>query len=188
MIRDNTRWLLVVLMCLGFMAAACSSNNAVVSTEVAAVNQDEEYRLGIGDNLRITVFAQEELSREVEVDSGGRITLPLVGDLLVIGRTLNDVEQMIFDALTPEYFRNPVVTAEIINYRDFYIIGEVANPGHYPYVGGMTVITGVAMAGGFTYRAVEDEFAISRGGQQIRAGKETSVLPGDVIEVDERFF
>ena len=100
----------------------------------------------------------------------------------------NDVDQMIFDGLTPEYFRNPIVTAEIISYRDFYIIGEVANPGHFPYVGGMTVITAVAMAGGFTYRAAEDEFAISRGGQQIRGGKRTAVLPGDVIEVEERFF
>jgi polysaccharide export outer membrane protein len=188
MIRDNTRWLLVVLMGLGFMAAACSTNNAVLSPEVTAGCQVEEYRLGTGDGLRITVFTQEEVSREVEVDSSGRITLPLVGDLLAMGRTLDEVEQMIFDALTPEYFRNPVVTAEIINYRDFYIIGEVANPGPYPYVGKMTVITAVAMAGGFTYRAVEDEFIIQRDGQQIRAGKETCALPGDVIEVRERFF
>ena len=188
MIRGNARWLLVVMMCLGFMAAACSTNNAVVSPEVAAVTQDEEYRLGIGDVLRINVFTQEELSREVEVDSAGRITLPLVGDLPVVGRTLNEVEQMIFEALTPDYFRNPVVSIEIINYRPFFIIGEVANPGSYPYVGGMTVITAVAIAGGFTYRAVEDEFVISRGGQQIHAGKETCVLPGNVIEVRERFF
>jgi polysaccharide export outer membrane protein len=188
MIRDKSRWLLVVLMCLAFMAAACSSNKAVVSPEAAPASQGDEYRLGIGDVLRISVFAQEELSREVEVDSSGRITLPLVGDLLVIGRTLNDVEQMIFDALEPEYFVNPVVTAEIIAYRDFYIIGEVANPGHFPYVGGMTVITAVAMAGGFTYRAAEDEFTISRGGQEIRGGKRTAVLPGDVIEVEERYF
>ncbi len=188
MMRDNARWLLVVLMGLGFMAAACSTNNVVLSSEVAAVCQDDEYRLGTGDQLRITVFTEEELSREVEVDSAGRITLPLVGDLPEVGRTLKDVEQMIFEALTPDYFRNPVVSVEIINYRPFFIIGEVANPGSYPYVGGMTVITAVAIAGGFTYRAVEDEFVISRGGKQIHAGKETCVLPGNVIEVRERFF
>jgi polysaccharide export outer membrane protein len=188
MMRDNKGWLLVVLMCLGFMAAACSTNNATVSGEAAAVCQDYEYRLGTGDQLRITVFGQEDISREVEVDSAGRITLPLIGDFLVIGRTLKDVEKMIVEALTPDYFRNPVVSIEVLEYRPFFIIGEVANPGSYPYVGKMTVITAVAMAGGFTYRAVQDEFIISRDGQQIRAGKEACVFPGDVIEVRERFF
>ena len=188
MMRDNRRWLLVVLICLGFMAAACSTNNATVSGETAAACQDDGYRLGTGDQLRITLFGQEDISREVEVDSAGRITLPLIGDILVIGRTLKDVEKMIVEALTLEYFRNPVVSIEILEYRPFFIIGEVANPGSYPYVGKMTVITAVAMAGGFTYRAVQDEFLISRNGQQIPAGKETCVFPGDVIEVRERFF
>jgi polysaccharide export outer membrane protein len=188
MMRDNKGWLLVVLMCLGFMAAACSTNNATVSGEAAAVCQDDAYRLGTGDGLRITVFGQEDLSREVEVDSAGRITLPLIGDFLVVGRTLKDVEKMMVEALTPDYFRNPVVSVEVIEYRDFFILGEVANPGPYPYVGKMTVITAVAMAGGFTYRAVEDEFLLQHDGQQIHAGKEACVLPGDVVQVRERFF
>ena len=188
MIRGNARWLLVVLMGLGFIVAACSTKNAVVSPEVAADCQDDGYRLGTGDQLRITLFGQEDISREVEVDSAGRITLPLIGDILVIGRTLKDVEKMIVEALTPDYFRNPVVSVEVLEYRNFFILGEVANPGPYPYVGKMTVITAVAMAGGFTYRAVEDEFLIQRDGQQIHAGKETCVLPGDVVQVRERFF
>ncbi len=188
MMRDNKGWLLVVLMCLGFMAAACSTNNATVSGETAAACQDDGYRLGTGDGLRITVFGQEDISREVEVDSAGRITLPLIGDFVVVGRTLKDVEKMIVEALTPDYFRNPVVSVEVLEYRNFFILGEVANPGPYPYVGKMTVITAVAMAGGFTYRAVEDEFIISRDGQQIRAGKGTCVFPGDVVQVRERFF
>lgn len=189
MIRDYARWQLVVFMCLGFMAAACSSNGAAVSPEVAPANQDDEYRLGTGDQLRITVFGHEDLSMEaVEVDSAGRLTLPLVGDLIVVDRTLKDVEQMIVEALSPDYLTNPVVSAEVLEYRDFFIIGEVATPGPYPYRGKMTVITAVALAGGFTYRADEDEFVISRSGQRIAAGKETLVLPGDVIEVAERFF
>ncbi len=188
MVKDKSGWLLVVSLCLSFLAAACSSNTAVVLPEATPAGPAEEYRLGTGDNLRINVFAQEELSREVEVDSAGRITLPLVGDLLVVGRTVNEVEQMIFDALTPDYFRNPVVSIEVLEYRDFFIIGEVANPGPFPYSGGMRVINAVAMAGGFTYRAVEDEYVIQRDGRAIAAGKETPVRPGDVIEVEERFF
>jgi polysaccharide export outer membrane protein len=156
-----------------------------------AVSQDYEYSLGTGDQLRVTVFGHEDLSGDFEVDSSGRITLPLVGDLLVVNRTLDNVEQLIVSALKPDYLKNPQVSVEIISYRPFYIIGEIANPGSYPYVGGMRVIIAVAMAGGFTYRAKEDDMLITRAkgdGKQERGGQETSVLPGDVIEVPERFF
>ncbi len=153
--------------------------------------QDAEYTLGTGDILRVTVFGHEDLSGEFEVDSAGRIALPLVGDVLVVERSLEDVENLIVAALKPDYLKNPQVSVEIINYRPFYIIGEVANPGSYPYVGGMRVINAVAMAGGFTYRAKEDDLLITRAngdGQQESVGQETLVFPGDVIEVPERFF
>jgi polysaccharide export outer membrane protein len=156
-----------------------------------AVSQGYEYSLGTGDRLRVTVFRHENLSGEFEVDSSGRITLPLIGDLLVVNRSLDNVEQLVVSALKPNYLKNPQVSIEIINYRPFYIIGEVASPGSYPYVGGMRVITAVAMAGGFTYRAKEEDLLITRAksnGKQERAGQETPVLPGDVIEVSERFF
>jgi len=175
-------------MSLGLMSAACSTNDAATSPDLPLIDPETDYSLGTGDRLRITVFSQEEVSREVEVDSAGRISLPLVGDIAVAGRSVNDVEKMIFEALTPDYFANPLVTVEVLKYRDFFILGEIAAPGPYPYRGKMTIITGVAMAGGFTYRAVEDEFIISRDGKAYRGGKETAVLPGDVIEVKERFF
>jgi polysaccharide export outer membrane protein len=156
-----------------------------------AVSQGYEYSLGTGDRLRVTVFRHENLSGEFEVDSSGRITLPLIGDLLVVNRSLDNVEQLVVSALKPNYLKNPQVSIEIINYRPFYIIGEVASPGSYPYVGGMRVITAVAMAGGFTYRAKEEDVLITRtkgNGKQERAGQGTPVFPGDVIEVSERFF
>ena len=156
-----------------------------------AVSQDYEYSLGTGDFLRVTVFGHEDLSGEFEVDSAGRISLPLIGDLLVVNRSLDNVEQLIVSALKPDYLKNPQISVEIIGYRPFYIIGEVANPGSYPYVGGMRVINAVAMSGGFTYRAVEDDLLITRAkgnGKQERVGQGTPVLPGDVIEVEERFF
>jgi len=169
-------WLIVFVCLLGLSPAA---------------GQEYEYSLGTGDVLRVTVFGQEDLSGEFEVDSAGRISLPLVGDLLVVNRSLDHVEQLVVAALEPDYLKNPQVSVEIINYRPFYIIGEVANPGSYPYVGGMRVINAVAMAGGFTYRAKEQDLLITRAkgnGQQERAGQETPVFPGDVIEVSERFF
>jgi len=187
MVRVTERWLRRVLVCLGFLAAACSSNSGTLVPE-EAVDPDAEYHLGVGDQLRVTIFGQPDLSGEFEVDSSGRITMPLVGDLRVVNTSVNDVEDMIVNVLSPDYLQNPVVSVEVLTYRDFFIIGEVANPGPYAYVGKMTVITAVAMAGGFTYRAVEDEFIISRDGRQFAGRKESPVLPGDVIEVQERFF
>jgi len=156
-----------------------------------AVGQGGEYSLGTGDRLRINVFGHVDLSGEFDVDSAGRITLPLVGDLLVVDGTLANVKQLIISALQPDYLKNPQVSVEVINYRPFYIIGEVANPGSYPYVGGMLTINAIAMAGGFTYRAKQDGLLITRAkGDRKRepAGQATPVFPGDVIEVPESFF
>ena len=187
--RGKKIGLLAVLICLSLTAAACSSSRAPLAPGPAPADQGKEYRLGTGDRLQITVFGHDDLSaKDIEVNSTGHISLPLVGDLQVIGHTPKEVEQMIVKALTPDYLTNPAVSVDVIQYRDFYIIGEVAKPGHYPYVGGMRVINAVALAGGFTYRAVEDEFVISRDGQQFSGGQGTPVSPGDVIEVKERYF
>jgi polysaccharide export outer membrane protein len=89
------------------------------------------------------------------------------------------------------YLVDPQVSIEVLNYRPFYIIGEVNNPGSFEYVNGMTVINAVALAGGFTYRADQDDIVISRGGSsgpEVQAAPDTQVLPGDIIEIQERFF
>lgn len=190
-IRYRMRRLLIVLISLislGLLPTACSTDSTAVSSDLPSIDRDAEYSLGVGDRLRVTLFGDEQVSREVEVDSGGRITLPLIGDIDAAGRSTNEVRDMIVDTLKPDYYANPMIGVEVLEYRDFFIIGEVADPGPYPYRGKMTVITGVAMAGGFTYRAVEDEFIISRDGKAYRGGKENLVLPGDVIEVKERYF
>jgi len=157
----------------------------------SAFAEDSDYTLGTGDIVRVTVFGHEDLSGEFEVDSAGRIVLPLVGDLAVVNRSLNEIKDLIAGALKPDYLKNPQVSVEIISYRPFYIIGEVANPGSYPYVGGMRVINAVAMAGGFTYRAKENDLLVTRAngeGKQEHVEQGAPVFPGDVIEVPERFF
>jgi len=161
------------------------------SAVVPGLAAGEEYRLGTGDQLRVTVFGQKDLSGQFEVGTTGNITLPLIGEVAVIDQSLQDVQRAIVAKLKPDYLKNPQVSVEVINYRPFYIIGEVKNPGSYPYVGGMRVINAVAMAGGFSYRANESKVLIRRdkgSGNQETATPDTSVLPGDVIEVQERFF
>jgi polysaccharide export outer membrane protein len=151
-----------------------------------------EYQLSVGDKLRITVYGHEDLSGEFEIDSTGNISLPLAGDIKAAGGTANDLEASIVDALRPDYLKNPRISAELLNYRPFYIFGEVKTPGSYPYTSGMTVISAVAVAGGFTYRARKNRITIQRGKDddqvELEADDDTQIRPGDVIEVPERFF
>ena len=86
---------------------------------------------------------------------------------------------------------NPSVSVQIAEFRPFFILGEVASPGKYPYVEGMTVLTAVAIAGGFTFRAEKDRVSVTRiiDGKtgEYKAGRETIILPGDVINVYESY-
>ena len=152
----------------------------------------EQYRLGAGDQVRVTVFGQPDLSGDFTVDGTGMVALPLIGNIKGGGLTLREFEKVIVKALKPDYLKNPQVSAEVLNYRPFYIIGEVKRPGSYPYVNGMTVVNAVALAGGYTYRARENHILITHANdpkrKQVVANHDTVVLPGDVIEVPERFF
>jgi len=148
--------------------------------------------LSSGDTLRITVYGHEDLSGEFEVDAIGRVSLPLIGDVEAAGKTVNELKNVVIDALRPDYLKNPRVSIEIADYRPFYIFGEVKSPGSYPYASGMTVISAIAVAGGFTYRARKNRIRIVRGSEdnraELRVTDDTPIKPGDVIEVPERFF
>ena len=150
------------------------------------------YKLGSGDKIRVTVFGHEDLSGEFEVDGSGNVSLPLIRNIKAEGLTPGQLEQVVAERLSPDYLVNPRVSVEVLNYRPFYIYGEVTKPGSYPFVNGMTVVNAVAMAGGFTYRARTSKVRIIRGNDPSRtpqdADKDTPVLPGDVIEVPERYF
>ena len=151
-----------------------------------------EYKLGAGDLLRVVVFGHEGLSGEFQVKGSGHVSLPLIREVKAVGLTLRQLEQAVIDALKPDFLKNPRVSVEILNYRPFYIIGEVKRPGSYPYVNGMTVVNAVALAGGYTYRAKANKVLITRANddkkKQEPADHQTVVLPGDVIEVPERFW
>lgn len=151
-----------------------------------------EYRLGHGDQMLVTVYGQPELTGEHVVDGSGNISMPLVGAVPAGGGTAGELESRIVDKLKPKYLNDPRVSIQILNYRPFYIVGEVKNPGSYAYVSDMVVMNAVALAGGLTYRAREDEFYISHSDdperQQREVGPNAPVLPGDVITVKERYF
>jgi polysaccharide biosynthesis/export protein VpsN len=184
------------------LLGGCSSSPPPTPVEAAAVAgaaggpgslaDISSYKLGPGDALRVTVFRHEDLSGEFSLDGEGNFAMPLVGEIRGGGRNARELENEVELALkSGGYLVEPQVSIEVLNYRPFYIIGEVNNPGSFEYVNGMTVINAVALAGGFTYRADQDDIVISRGGSsgpELQAAPDTKVLPGDIIEIQERFF
>jgi protein involved in polysaccharide export with SLBB domain len=159
----------------------------------AVPGQPADYRLGSGDRVRITVFGQQDLTGEYLVDGKGMLAFPLVGQIRAGGLTASELEHTLVSKLKPEYLKDPKVSAVVLTYRPFYIVGEVKKPGSYAYVSGMTVINAIALAGGFTYRAREGSFYVDRAGKdgkkaRLDATPDTPVQPGDIITVRERYF
>ncbi|MFN4090599.1 MAG: polysaccharide biosynthesis/export family protein [Alphaproteobacteria bacterium] len=148
----------------------------------------QEYRLGSQDRIAVTVFGETDLSGEFELDGEGKVALPLLGEIALGGMTLREAERIVAARLHPDYLIDPKVSIQVANYRPFYILGEVKSPGGYPYVNGMTVVQAVALAGGFTYRARTSNVVIVRDASRQPASQSTAVMPGDIIEVPERFF
>ena len=152
---------------------------------------DGDYTLAAGDRIRVTVYGQDDLSGDFQLDGNGDVSLPLILNVAAQGQTPRELEQAITGRLQPQYLRNPLVSVEVLTPRPFYILGEVSAPGSYPYAAGTTVLKAVALAGGFTYRANAKKVRITREGEAEpfeRAPLQTDVKPGDVIEVPERFF
>jgi polysaccharide export outer membrane protein len=151
-----------------------------------------DYRLGSGDKVRVNVYGEETLSGEFFVAGNGKVSLPLVGEVQAAGLTVRAFQDEVQQALSDGYLKDPKVSAEVLNYRPFYIMGEVSRPGEYPYTNGLTVLNAVATAGGFTYRANKGHVFIRHSSDaQEHAAPLTSttlVEPGDTIRFGERLF
>jgi polysaccharide biosynthesis/export protein len=150
------------------------------------------YLLDTGDKLRVFVYGQPSLSRLYIVDQVGNIAVPLIGNVRARGRTTTQLARAITARLGRDFVRDPQVTVDVALNRPFFILGEVRLPGQYPYVSGMTVETAAAIAGGYTERASERCFRITRRMNglvdQIEAPSDYTLQPGDTVYVYERFF
>lgn len=151
-----------------------------------------EYKLGGGDELRVTVFGEPELSGQYVLDGTGLVSLPLIGQISALNLTVREFQTAVETRYADGYLREPRVNAEVMNYRPFYILGEVNSPGEYPYADGLTVMNAIATAGGFTYRANENVILIKSADDaneyRVKLQPSTQLLPGDTIRVVERFF
>ncbi len=178
----------VMLMLL----SACAGGGDVPRARV--IDTAEIYTLAPGDKLRITVYGEETLTGEYGVTGSGDVSFPLIGNIKVAGRTVEALQKELTTKLGAGYLEDPRVSAEIINYRPFYVLGEVSRPGQYDFAVGLTVQQAVAAAGGFTYRANNKKVYLKRALDtremlvDLRETPSFPVRPGDTIRVGERFF
>jgi len=151
------------------------------------------YTLGPGDQVRIITFGEQTLTGQFAVEDSGKIAIPLLGPTMAAGLTTNQFADTVAEQLRKKnIIRDPSVSVGIVSYRPIFVIGEVNKPGEYQFRPGMTVLTAVALAGGFTYRAIEDTASVVRtlDGKPLegRADRATPLRPGDVVTIFERVF
>lgn len=169
-----TKYLIATLLCL-----------------FAWPSQAQQYLLGPGDVIIIKVYGQEELELQTRLTDSGTINYPFLGKLQLSGMSIKQVENVIYQGLKGDYLVEPNVFVGMVEYRPFYIHGEVKLPGAYPYQPGMTVNQAIALAGGLTERASKDKILISREGQksqQENGSLNSRILAGDTITIEQRFF
>jgi polysaccharide biosynthesis/export protein len=152
-----------------------------------------EYRLAPGDVVRVITYGEDPLTGEFRVSDQGMIALPLAGSVKASGRTPHQLEEAVAAMLKKRgMLTRPSVSVEVSTYRPIYVLGEVNKPGQYPYQPGMTVVSAAAVAGGFTYRAVQDYAAVVRtvdgDSAEGKVSRDGVIQPGDVITVFERKF
>lgn len=181
------------MMGLALSFAACAATGiAPGSSDEAAQRKVEVYKLGTGDQLRLIVFGEDNLSGEFVVNGAGNLSVPLIGEVPAANKSMAELKSDIVAALENGYLKEPRVNIELLNYRPFYVLGEVETSGEYPYSEDMTVLKAVATAGGFTYRANTKIIYIKRAGSnsedRYSLTATTPVSPGDTIRVVERLF
>jgi polysaccharide export outer membrane protein len=154
----------------------------------AAEAYKSSYVLGIGDQLRVIVYGEQDLSGVYQIDANGSISLPLIGTLQAAGRSIQGLQQYIAQQYD-QYLRDPKENLQVTQYRPFFILGEVKQPGSYAYIPGMTIKNAVALAGGYTVRGGPGGLSIEQSGtKEHDADENTTVAPGDTVRVNSRLF
>jgi len=151
------------------------------------------YELSSGDVISITVFNEPDLSlKTIKLNENGGFNYPFLGEIDAKGLTSLKLQQKVTQLLTGDYLINPKVSVSVIEYRQFYITGEVKTPGGYPFQPGLTVRKAIALAGGLTERASENKMTIIRetdpNNRPLKVGMDDLVMPGDSLTIDQGFF
>lgn len=150
------------------------------------------YELGAGDKIVITVFREPDLTLEAKLTDAGTIIFPFLGEMNVKGLTVGKLKDKITQGLSGRYLKDPHVNVSVLEYREFFVNGEVNKPGAFPYMPGLTVQKAISIAGGFTERASQSSVQLEREKDVKRQGIEVEldapIAPGDIVIVEESFF
>jgi len=153
------------------------------------------YKMGAGDLISISIYDEPDLSLEVRIGLSGQISFPLLGEVEVSGLSPKVLEQKLTSGLKGPYLIDPSVTVSIVEYRPFYITGEVEKPGSYAFHPGLTVDKAITISGGFTERASKGSIFVMQdqlGSDEKKQKKEVelfnTIQPGDVLTVEQSFF
>lgn len=184
--------------CLGLALAGCNDTGSLgpVSVEekdaLIRTASTAAPNLQPGEKIRVTVFGEDRLSGDYEIDPGGFVSLPLAGTVKAAGMSKAELERELTKKFRGEYLRNPKVTVDVTSFRPFYILGEVAKPGEYAFKGGLNIMSAIALAGGPTYRASRSYVLIQHTGEngfkEYPLSPTIPVSPGDLIRMPERYF
>jgi len=151
------------------------------------------YRLNSGDVISIRVFGEDDFSREkIRLTDAGTVSLPVLGEIPMLGHTVGEIEQMLTERLKGRYLVNPRVSVWIDEYRSFFVNGMVEKPGAYPFQPGLNVRKAISIAGGLKERASVNKIFIVRDKDAAhpptKVDLNAEVAPGDTITVEESFF
>jgi polysaccharide biosynthesis/export protein len=184
----RARWLLVTFQVFFLSGCAMDSRPPMVP-----YNSAHEYRLGSGDQIRVVVFDQPTLSAVYAMGASGAVSIPLVGTFKAENMTVRQIENTIKKSLKDKgLVADPKVSVEVAVYRPFSILGEVRNPGRYPYAPGMTIDDAVAAAGGYTIHADQQAIRVTTRADEAQITEQrpptASFSAGDALYVKERWY
>ncbi len=187
-------WCVLLALCLpaagcaGLTTGSIGEADQKTMIEAAAASP----RLQAGEKIRVTVYGEASLSGDYQIDPSGFVSLPLAGTVKAVGLTQAELERALAKKFRSEYLRNPKVTVSIVEFRPFYIVGEIQKPGAYPYTSGLNILSAIAVAGGTTYRASTSTVEIQHAGEsemrEYSLAALVPVLPGDIIRIPQRYF
>ena len=184
---------LAFVLAIGLLVSGCYTDFGPV--ELASEPVTRSYvatRVQPGDRIKVTIYGEDNLNGVYDIDPSGNVSLPLAGTLRAAGRTKADLQREITAKYKSDYLQNPKVTVDVVNFRPFYVMGEVEHPGEYAYKSDLNVLSATTLAGGLTYRASRSTVLIRHPGEPIwteyALAPTVMIGPGDLIRIPERYF
>jgi protein involved in polysaccharide export with SLBB domain len=191
---SNNFFIRTAILAIGLQVAGCYTDfGPVAPGPEPALGTKAITSLQAGDKLKVVVYGEDALSGVYDISSSGDVSMPLIGMVKAAGRTRAELQREIAHKYSSgNYLQEPKVTVDVVEFRPIYVFGETLRPGAYPYKAGLNVLTAIAVAGGFTYRASRDSVFVQHAGEAVwheyPLSGSVPIAPGDLIRVPERYF